>query len=145
MGEQEKLRKKIQATIDAFKDERIRWFVGRSRSLLDSGLVSLEKLDEAIRLLMRDEIERHLIMRELEANGPLTVKEIAERTGLELNKVEEHVKVLCFVGNVISSGQKGSEVAYALKAPVDEMMEERRTCPCEAVITLLHRLMGLLS
>ncbi len=143
MGEAQELKKKLQAAIDAFRDERIRWFVGKSRSLVDSGLVSLEKMDELVRYLLRDEIERHLIMREIEANGPLTVQELAQRTGVSPERVEEHVKVLCVVGELIPSGEKGGSTAYALRAPVDEIMKERRICPCETVVALLHRLLGL--
>jgi len=139
MPEREELGEKLQAAIDAFKDERIRWFIGKSRALIDAGLISLEKMDKLVRLLMRDEIERHRILRELEKNGPLTVDELAEKTGIDKDRVEEHVKVMCIVGEVVRSG----EDAYAVAGPVDEMMEERRRCPCETVVALLHRLIGL--
>ena len=139
----EALRKRLQAAIDAFRDERIRWFVGKSRALVDSGLISLEKMDELVRYLMRDEIERHLILRELEASGPLTTAELAKRTGLPLEKVEEHVKVMCVAGVVTPSGEKGGQQAFAITMPVDEMFKERRICPCETVIALLHRILNL--
>ncbi|RLI10805.1 hypothetical protein DRO33_05245 [Candidatus Bathyarchaeota archaeon] len=143
MGEADGLRKRLQAAIDAFKDERIRWFVGKSRALVDSGLISLEKMDQLVRYLMRDEMERHLILRELEADGPLTARELSERTGVELEKVREHLHVMCVVGEVVRQGEKGGEPAFALAAPLREIMEERRICPCETVVALLHRLIGL--
>jgi len=139
----EGLRKRLQAAIDAFRDERIRWFIGRSRSLVDSGLISLEKMDELVRYLMRDEVERHLILRELEASGPLTLPELAKRSGLPLERVEEHVHVMCVAGVVLPSGEREGQPAYAIVMPVDEMFKERRICPCETVIALLHRLLGL--
>ena len=143
MTEAEELRKKLEAAIDAFRDERIRWFVGKSRELVDKGLITLEKMDELVRYLLRDEIERHLIMREIEKNGPLTVGEIADRTGISPERVEEHVKVLCVVGELLPSGEREGQTTYVLKAPVEEMMEERRVCPCETVVALLNRVLGL--
>ena len=142
MGEEEELRKRIQAAIDAFRDERIRWFVGRSRALVDSGLIALDKMDKLVRYLMRDEIERHLILRELEEDGPLTAPELSKRTGVDLEKVREHLTVMCIVGEVLKQGEEG-EPTFALAAPLREIMEERRICPCETVVALLHRLLGL--
>ena len=144
LSKAEGLRKKLQAAIEAFRDERIRWFIGKSRMLVDSGLISLEKMDELVRYLMRDEIERHLIMHELEG-GPLTADELAERTGIDLGRVEEHLKVLRVVGEVLISGEREGRTLYAIKKPVEELMEERRICPCETVVALLHRLLGLLG
>ena len=142
LGEEERLRKRLQAAIDAFKDERIRWFIGRSRALVDSGLIGLDKMDQLVRYLMRDEIERHLILRELEENGPLTAPELSERTGVELDRVREHLNVMCVVGEVLRQGSEG-EPSFSLAAPLREIMEERRICPCETVVALLHRLLGL--
>ncbi|RLI06665.1 hypothetical protein DRO32_05260, partial [Candidatus Bathyarchaeota archaeon] len=143
MGEAEELRRKLRVAIDAFRDERIRWFVGKSRDLVDSGLISLDKMDELVRYLLRDEMERHAIMREIEESGPLTASELAEKTGISLERVEEHVRVLCVVGELLPAGEKGGSVAYALKAPVEEIMSERRICPCETVVALLNRVLGL--
>jgi len=109
---------------------------------VDSGLIALDKMDKLVRYLMRDEIERHLILRELEEGGPLTAPELSKRTGVDLEKVREHLTVMCIVGEVLKQGEEG-EPTFALAAPLREIMEERRICPCETVVALLHRLLGL--
>jgi len=138
----EMLRKKINAAIDAFSDERIRWFMGKSRHFIDSGIIDEKTLDGIVYKLILDEIERHLILREIENSGNLTVKELEKLTGMSAEKIREHIKVLVFLDEVSLVGEKEGEPSYALSP---SMKEERRRCPCETVIKLLLKEAGVLT
>ena len=132
----EMLRKKLEATAEAFSDERVRWLIGKSRELIASSAIDEKTLDNIIRMLIKDEIEIHLILAELKGRGPLTDKEIAEAIDLPDGKVRDHLKVLRFLNEVSVVEGKEDQPLYTL-SPI--MAEERRRCPCEALVKALLR------
>lgn len=128
MGEE--IKRKLEAAIEAFSDERVRWFLGMSRKLVDSDLVTDEWLEEIVHDLIQNELEIHLILSALEKEGLLTEEEIAEKTKLSRDRVSEHIKVLLFLNEIVA-GEKGGNKAFEI-SPI--LKEDRRRCPCEALI-----------
>lgn len=128
------LRKKLEATAEAFSDERVRWLIGKSRELITSGAIDEETLDNIIHMLIKDEMEIHLILAELKERAPLTDKEIAEAIDLPEWKVREHLEVLRFLNEVSVVGEKENSPLYAIS---HIMAEERRICPCEPLVRAL--------
>lgn len=126
-----KMEKKLKTLIDAFQDERVRWMIGQSRNLLSSEVIEEEKLDEIIHGLIRNEIEIHSVLRELEKDSPSSKKELAEATDLPEERVQEHLRVLTFL-NEVSEVECDREVPCYELSPI--MEEERRRCPCEALV-----------
>ena len=125
------LRKKLEAAIEAFSDERVRWLVGKSKELITSGVVDEETLDGIIRSFINDEVERHLILGELKKRAPLTDREIAESINLPEERVKDHLKTLRFSNEVSVVGEKENRPLYAIS---EVLTEERRRCPCEALV-----------
>jgi predicted CopG family antitoxin len=128
------LRKKLDATKEAFTDDRVRWLIGKKRQLLESGATSEETLNKIIHELMKDEVERHLILAEIEREESLSAEKIAELIDLPSEKVRDHLKVLRFL-NEVSVKEVREGVASYSTSPI--LKEERRRCPCEALIDAL--------
>lgn len=129
------LGRKLEAAVEAFSDERVRWLIGKKRELVASGIIDEKTLDSIIRTLIGDEIEIHLILSEIRQKGPLTSEEVAGATNLAGEKVGNHLKVLRFLNEVsVVKGREG-EFLYGIHPTMEE---ERRRCPCEALIKLFY-------
>ncbi len=107
---EERLRK-TEATIDAFRDQRLRWVVGRSQIKVE---VDENKYRQTVDSIMHVEIDRHLVTRALMEKGPLTSMEIAGLTGLQPNKIVQHLIALRRDGIVAEAGEKNGEYLYQL-------------------------------
>lgn len=96
------------------KDIRVRWLIGRSQALLESGSINEKELESLIRRIMREELERWIIMKEIEKKGPLTIREITKETALPEPRVVEHIIALGRLGRITNIGEKENEYLYNL-------------------------------
>lgn len=103
--------KKTDAMIDAFKSQRLRWVVGRSQIKVE---IEEEKYRQAVDSIMHDEIERHMITGALKEKGALTAEELAQTTGLQPNKIVQHLIALRRDGKVNEAGEKNNQYLYQL-------------------------------
>jgi F420-non-reducing hydrogenase iron-sulfur subunit len=100
-----------EAAIDAFKSQRLRWVVGRSQIKVE---IEEEKYRQAVDSIMQVEIERHMITGALRERGSLTAEELAELTGLQANRVVQHLLALKRDGKVTEAGEKDYRYLYRL-------------------------------
>ena len=111
MSETEILARKVDAAIEAYKSQRLRWVLGISQVQIN--------IDEArylnfVNSIMRDEIERHMITLALKDHGELTVREISQNVGIAPSKVMQHIIALRKNGVVAETGEKNYEYLYKL-------------------------------
>ena len=83
----------MDAAISALGDYRLRWLINREEEILDSGKVDRTKFKSIVNFVMKDEIERWLILNELE-RCPLTIKELSKATSLDKSTVVKHIIAL---------------------------------------------------
>jgi DNA-binding transcriptional ArsR family regulator len=105
----EKLKRKTDATIDAFKSQRLRWVVGRSQVKVE---IEEAKYQQTVDSIMKDEVERHMIIGALKEKGPLTIEEIAQLTGLQQSKIVQHIIALRKNGLISEVGEKNRQYLY---------------------------------
>ena len=104
-------RRRTEAAIDAFKDQRLRWVVGRSQIRVE---IDENKYRQTVDSIMQVEIERHLITRALKENGPLTAEGIAKLTGLQPSKIVQHLIALRRDALIAEAGEKEGQYLYQL-------------------------------
>lgn len=109
MSKKEDLKRKTDATIDAFKSQRLRWVMGRSQTKVE---IDEERYRQVVDSIMHDEVERHMITGALKEKGPLTVKEISELTGLKSSKIVQHIIALRRDGKISEAGDKDRQYLY---------------------------------
>jgi Fic family protein len=112
MSEKKLLAKKTDAAIEAFKTERLRWVMGLSQV---GPKVDERKYREISGNIMKDEIERQLILNELKQRGPLTIKELSETTEIVPKEILRHMIALRKIGAVSEAGVKGDGYLYKAK------------------------------
>jgi len=112
MSEKELLAKKTDAAIEAFKTERLRWVMGLSQV---GPKVDERKYREISENIMKDEIERQLILNELKQRGPLTISELSKITNLVPKEILRHMIALRKAGVVSEVGVKGDGYLYKAK------------------------------
>ncbi|MBS7251136.1 MAG: ArsR family transcriptional regulator [Candidatus Freyarchaeota archaeon] len=110
----EDLRKRLEAAVGVLGDIRVRWLIGRSQALLESGTITEEGLEQLMRKIMREELERWLIMNEIERQGPLSVKDLSKATRLPEQAVVKHLLALRRMGRVAFAGEKENMYLYEL-------------------------------
>jgi F420-non-reducing hydrogenase iron-sulfur subunit len=101
--------KKTEATIEAFKSQRLRWVVGRSQIKVE---IEEDKYRRTVDSIMQVETERHMITRALKEKGPLTAEELARLTGLQPNKIVQHLIALRRDGAIGEAGEKNGQYLY---------------------------------
>ncbi len=111
MSEIERLARKIDAAIEAYKSQRLRWVLGISQVEINIDEV---RYYDVINETMRDEIERHMIMGALRERGELTVREMVQITGIAPNQIMRHIIALRKNGVIIEVGEKKHEYLYKL-------------------------------
>ncbi len=109
MGEAKKLAKKTDAAIEAFKTERLRWVLGISQV---GPKVDEQKYKAISSKIMKDEIERQMIIGEINEKGPRTIKEISEATKIQPKEVLRHIIALRKTGAVSEAGEKEDGYLY---------------------------------
>jgi len=111
MSERENLIRKTNAAIEAFKSQRLRWVTGRSQIKVE---IDEERYRQVVDSIMQDEIERHMIIGAIKEKGPLTVEELSQSTGLQPNRVMQHIIALRRNGIINEAGQKNRQYLYHL-------------------------------
>ena len=110
MSEKKKLAKKTDAAIEAFKTERLRWVLGISQR---GPKVDEQKYKAASSRIMKDEIERQMIVGDIKEKGPRTIKELSEATKLAPKEVLRHIIALRKNGVVSEAGEKEGGYLYS--------------------------------
>jgi len=101
--------KKADATIDAFKSQRLRWVVGRSQIKVE---IEEQKYRQTVNAIMNTEVERHMILRALKEQGPLSAEDLARITGLNPNTTVKHLIALRKDGKINEAGEKDNQYLY---------------------------------
>lgn len=111
MSEREKLIRKTNAAIEAFKSQRLRWVTGRSQIKVE---IDEERYRQVVDSIMQDEIERHMIIGAIKEKGPLTVEELLQLTGLQPSRIMQHIIALRRNGIINEAGEKNRQYLYQL-------------------------------
>jgi len=110
MSELAKYPKKLDAAIEAFKSERLRWVMGIS--VVGAKASETEHYNQIAESIMIDEMRRQMLLVELKNKGPLTMKELSESTGLGRKQLLDHILALRKRGAVTEVGEKENEYLY---------------------------------
>ena len=109
LSDRKKLERKTDATIEAFKTERLRWVIG----IPQRGPKTDEKKYRSIsRKIMQDEMERQMIIGEIKQSGALTIKELSETTKINPKTILGHLIALRKKGVVSETGEKDGGYLY---------------------------------
>jgi DNA-binding transcriptional ArsR family regulator len=111
MSEIERLARKIDAAIEAYKSQRLRWVLGISQVGIN---VSEARYYDIINKIMRNEIERHMIIGALRERGELTVREMTQITGITPTQITRHIIALRKNGVITEVREKNHEYLYKL-------------------------------
>jgi len=109
VSEKKKMAKKTDAAIEAFKTERLRWVLGISQV---GPKVDEQKYKAVSTKIMKDEIDRQMIVGEMKEKGPRTIKELSETTKLNTKEVLRHIIALRKIGIVSEAGEKEGGYLY---------------------------------
>jgi len=110
MSELAKYPKKLDAAIEAFKSERLRWIMGLS--VVGAKASETERYNAIADEIMIDEMRRQMLLVELRDKGPLTMRELSESTGLGRKQLLDHMLALRKRGAVTEVGEKENEYVY---------------------------------
>ena len=105
---------KIEATLDAFNNERLRWLIGKGDVLVQRGELTPDRLQELMEQTVKEEIVRSHILREIQ-DGPATITEIAKATKLEKDYILENLIAMIKWNQVEIVGDEKREYIYARK------------------------------
>ncbi len=111
MSENEKLKRRTDASVEAFKSFRLRWVTGRSKVKMEIDEAKYQKVVDSI---MKDEIERHMIIGAIKEKGPLTIGEMSKLTDIQPSRMVQHLVALRRNGVVSESGEKDRQYLYTL-------------------------------
>jgi len=111
LTEPKKLSKKTDAAIEALKRQRLRWVTGISQVGVK---IDERKYHETVDRIMKDEIERQMIIGAIRDGGPLTIRELSQATDIPPNQILRHVIALRKVGEISEAGEKGDEYLYTI-------------------------------
>lgn len=73
-----------------------------------------ERYRAVVDSIMRDEIERQMIIGTIKERGPLTIKELSEATGIAPNQILRHMIALRKAGTVSEVGEKEHGYLYTV-------------------------------
>jgi DNA-binding transcriptional ArsR family regulator len=107
---------RIRAALRTLEGERVRWLLGKKGALTTSGNVFGEAITEPrydfiVQKAAAVELERNLLLQEME-EGPRTVHELHDATGLAKPEVVRHVIALKRWRLVEQVGMKGQSPQY---------------------------------
>ncbi|MFX1261622.1 MAG: hypothetical protein ACFFAZ_06010 [Promethearchaeota archaeon] len=103
---------RIEAMVDAFGDERLRWLIGKGDVLVQNGELTQERFKELVDKTIQEEYERHYILKQLD-DGFATVSQIARATELEPHRVLWNILALMKWNEVEIVGEEKREYLYA--------------------------------
>ena len=116
MSEPEKVKKlsrRTDAAIEALKTQRLRWVMGISQ--VETKLkIDEEKYRALVDNVMKDEIERQMMINAIKEKGPLTIKEISQATNIPSNRILRHIIALRKTGTISEVGEKEHGYLYAV-------------------------------
>jgi Fic family protein len=110
MSELAKYPRKLDAAIEAFRSERLRWVMGLS--VVGAKASETERYNQIAEDVLIDEMRREMLLVELRKKGPLTMKELSESTGLDRRHLLDHILALRKRGAVTEVGEKENEYLY---------------------------------
>ena len=110
MSELAKYPRKLDAAIEAFRSERLRWVMGLS--VVGAKASETERYNQIAEGVLIDEMRREMLLVELRKKGPLTMKELSESTGLDRKQLLDHILALRKRGAVTEVGEKENEYVY---------------------------------
>jgi hypothetical protein len=105
---------RVDAAVEAFESERLRWLIGKGDVLLQRGDLTPERLKQLMEQTVREEIDRSLILGEIK-DGPATITEIAKATMMEKDYILENLLALMKWNMVEIVGEDNREYIYARK------------------------------
>ncbi|MDH5663441.1 MAG: winged helix-turn-helix domain-containing protein [Candidatus Bathyarchaeota archaeon] len=109
----EKLSKRTDAAIEALKTQRLRWVMGISQ--VETKLkINEEKYRVVVDNVMKDEIERQMMINAIKQKGPLTIKEMSEATDISPSRILRHIIALRKAGTISEVGEKEHGYLYAV-------------------------------
>jgi len=111
MSKRESLIRKTNAAIEAFKSQRLRWVTGRSQIKVE---IDEKRYQQVVDSIMKEEIERHMIIGAIREKGPLTVEELSQLTGLQTSIIVKHIIALRRNGIVGEAGERNRQYLYQL-------------------------------
>jgi len=111
LSEPRKLIKRTDAAIEALKTQRLRWVMGKSQVEVK---IDEKSYHEVVDNIMKDEIERQMIIGAIKERGPLTIKELSEATDIPSNRILRHIIALRKAGTVSEAGEKEHGYLYAV-------------------------------
>lgn len=120
----ETLRRKLDAAIGAFRDERLRWLMGRSEEMVLSGKMSREEFEDKVNDILRTEVERWQILNELKKKGPQTIETLSKNLGLTHRRTLEHMIAMRWLGRVSVVEEEGDWYLYAATGGPEMIPEE---------------------
>jgi DNA-binding transcriptional ArsR family regulator len=103
--------KRVVATVEAFKTERLRWVLGQSQVGLK---IDEERYRALSQRIMRDEMERQMILHEIRERGPLTIKELSKATDISPKEILRHIIALRKNGVLAEVGEKDGWYLYKI-------------------------------
>ena len=110
MSEKKKQIKKIDALIEAFKAERLKWVVGLSVARAKAS--EKEKFEGIVEGITKDEIERQMLLTELKARGACTISDLSKETDMNNSRILQHLIALRRTGAIAEVGEKEDEYLY---------------------------------
>ena len=111
MNKNKILARKIDAAIEAYKSHRLRWVLGISQVGIS---IDQARYYKVINDIMRDEIERHMIIGALGENRELSAYELTQITGISPSQMIHHIIALRKNRVITEAGQKDHEYLYKL-------------------------------
>lgn len=107
---------RVRAALRTLEGERVRWLLGKKGSLTTTGNVFGEvitgpRYDFIVQKAAAVELERNLLLQEME-QGPRTVHELHEATGIPKPDIVRHVIALKRWRLVEQAGMKGQSPQY---------------------------------
>ncbi len=101
----------IDALIEAFSSERLRWIIGQATAPSED--MDEEELKNIVENIVTEEKERHIILTKIRKE-PSTIPEISKMTGLPTKRVLYHIIALRREGIVTETGEKGDYFLYGV-------------------------------
>ena len=86
---------KIDAAIQAFTNERLRWLVGKGDVLMQDGELTKERYDELIAKAVKDEIHRCMILQQFDET-PKTISALRKEVDIDENLKRKLYFAICF-------------------------------------------------
>jgi DNA-binding transcriptional ArsR family regulator len=110
--ERNNLKKKMDAMFQSLTNERLRWLIGKGRSLIDEEKITMEKYETVMKGIFQDEMQRNMIINELKSR-PSTVRELSLDIGLPKKAVLKHLIALRHNG-IVEIGERKDELEFRL-------------------------------